>query len=73
MTTVKKLYRVMREYRYNGGIGSDRLQSTTVLYCGYDRDEARRVYHENRPADKSGSGPGSYYEQTRCQSMECDD
>lgn len=22
-----------------------------VLYCGYDRAEALRVYHENRPTD----------------------
>lgn len=29
--------------------------NTEVLYCGYDRDEARRVFHESEPADNNRS------------------
>ena len=28
---------------------------TEVLYCGYDRDEARRVFHESEPSDDNRS------------------
>jgi hypothetical protein len=37
-----------------------------VLYCGFDRDEARRVYHENEPMDRRAS-PGNYGCRTRFQ------
>lgn len=71
MVATKKLYRVERQHRYDGGSGRDRLSSTEVLYCGYDRDEARRVYHENKPRD-TYSGAGNYYYTTVCKSMVCD-
>jgi len=49
---MKKLYRVM--VRTTGslqpGSGGTTWQSN-VLYCGYDRDEAVRVYHESKPGD----------------------
>lgn len=47
---MSKLYRVIRRT-------TDSLQSTgthwssEVLYSGYDRDEARRIYHETKPSD----------------------
>jgi hypothetical protein len=58
----RKLYRIVRQRRYDGGRGADILQNQTVLYCGYDRDEAIRVYHQERGNDvKSYRGPGNYY------------
>lgn len=64
-----KLYRVIREHYYNGGTGYEQVNSTEVLYCGYDRDEAVRVYCANEPEDKHAS-PGSYGNATRFQSMD---
>lgn len=66
MTTQATLYRVQRERRYNGGGRVDEVQSVEVLYCGYDRDEARRVYHAHRPTDSRNTSPGAYYTVTKC-------
>lgn len=70
MVEVKKLYRVVRQHVYDEGC-RDTVHSSEVLYCGYDRDEARRVYHENTPRD-TYRGAGKYYYRTVCQSMRCD-
>jgi len=52
---MSKLYRVI----VTGGTPQDRDrgQETTVevLYCGYDRLEAIRVYHESHPLDFGGA------------------
>lgn len=40
-----------------------------VLYCGYDREEARRVYHEQEPADIY-RGYGSTCRETIAQAIE---
>jgi hypothetical protein len=65
MTTTKRLYRVVREYRYNGG-GCDECHSTDVLYCGYDRLEAVRIYHAN--PSTGHDIPGHHYTWVRAQS-----
>lgn len=57
------LYRVIRKSGYNGGVGCERVEGREVLYCGYDRLEALRVYHANRPVDR-GAFPGSYFTKT---------
>jgi hypothetical protein len=59
----EKLYKVVRESRYNGG-GSSQLQGTEVLYCGYDRKEAIRTYHANQSTGHNV--PGHYYTTVRC-------
>jgi len=41
-----KLYRVILTERDNSARWDE-----TVLYCGYDTDEARRVYHANEIQD----------------------
>jgi len=35
-----------------------------VLYCGYDREEAKRVYYENEPEDTQYQNYGSSFRQT---------
>jgi hypothetical protein len=62
MTDTRKLYRVVKQHRYDGGRGCDRLHGETVLYCDYDRAEAIRVYHAERSNVNQGSGAGSYYQ-----------
>lgn len=54
----QRLHKVVRRNVYYAG-GRDEYQGTPeVLYCGYDRLEAVRVYHANPPR---GNGvPGSY-------------
>ena len=48
------LYRVIR--RTTGSVQpTGTFWQNKVLYCGYDRDEARRVYHESEPTDYGGS------------------
>lgn len=61
----QRLYLVVREHRYDGGRGADVLQSSEPLYCGYDRFEAVRIYHESREMDSRYGGPGSYYKVTK--------
>jgi hypothetical protein len=39
-----------------------------VLYSGYDRDEARRIYHENKVQDYF-QGHGSPSRKTTCESI----
>ncbi len=49
-TTTKTMYRVIA--RTTGSLQpSGTCWSKTVLYCGYDRLEAARAYHESTPAD----------------------
>lgn len=58
-----RLYKVVRERRYNGGRGDERVEAVEVLYCGYDRAEAVRVHHAN-----PGSGydvPGHHFTRVR--------
>ena len=45
------LYRVVRKTTGSVQPGGDTYWNREVLYCGYDRDEARRVYHESEPSD----------------------
>ncbi len=63
-----RLYRVTQRHGSNQG-GYYQWHSTTVLYCGYDRAEAVRVYHLHAPTD-TDRGPGSPARETRCQSKE---
>jgi len=57
-----KLYRIM----ITTGTPQDRdcgqMQVAEVLYCGYDREEAARVYHASKPLDFGG---GNYTGRTR--------
>ncbi len=47
-----KLYRILRKTAGSLQPGSGQtFWNVTVLYCGYDRLEALRVYHESSPAD----------------------
>lgn len=56
MVAVKKLYRVLVKTTGSLQPGSgNTFWQTDVLYCGYDRLEAARVYHENKPRDFGGS------------------
>lgn len=71
MVATKKLYRVLRQHCYDAGTRTQ-VHSSKVLYCGYDRDEARRAYFSSTPAD-SYHGAGNYFYQTKAQSMECDE
>jgi len=71
MVATKKLYRV--SVRTTGSMQpSGTYWQTEVLYCGYDVDEARRVFHESRPLDYS-CGYGNRARETKCQSKEYDD
>jgi acyl-coenzyme A synthetase/AMP-(fatty) acid ligase len=45
-----KLYRILRKTT-NSVQPSNTYWQTEVLYCGYDRLEAIRVFHESRPRD----------------------
>lgn len=61
-----KLYRIILEHCYNGGNSNHVAQAREVLYCGYDRLEAARVYHATL-----GTGhdvPGHYYTRVVAQS-----
>ena len=61
-TQTARLYRVLKQHRYDGGRGCDRLSSQEVLYCGYDRLEAAAVYHRaSAEVATSYRGPGNYY------------
>lgn len=42
---------------------------TDVLYCGYNRLEALRVYHESAPKDY-GASYGNKARETKCQSRD---
>jgi hypothetical protein len=66
MTATTTLYRVLRQSVYNGGCGHERVQSTEVLYCGYDRLEAVRAYHAAAPAARYPC-PGNYGTDVRFQ------
>lgn len=69
MTEVKKLYRVVKEEVYDGGRGCNQVRELEVLYCGYDKDEARRKLHSH-PVEQY-RGPGNYYTRVRCLSKRC--
>ena len=62
--------RIVRKHWYNGGNGREELSSSEVLYCGYDRLLALRVYHANTPSDSNNCSPGSRYHVTVKQSKE---
>lgn len=50
----RKLYRVM--IKTTGSLQpAETFWRKEVIYCGYDRDEAVRVYHESTPTDTKGS------------------
>lgn len=59
-----RLYRIVRESCYNGG-GPTEVQGTKVLYCGYDRMEALRIFHANRPEDQGHDVPGHHFTRTK--------
>jgi hypothetical protein len=68
MTATKKLYRV--EVERSTPQDRDRGQvHVEVLYCGYDVDDARRVYHANKPSDYHRGGYTGLYQKTRCRSL----
>ncbi len=72
MNNNDKIYRVVLQHRYDGGAGADRVSDYDVLYCGYDRKEAVRVYYANQ--NKSTyHGPGNYYHRVVFQSVEASD
>ena len=51
---IMKLYRVRtKTYRNQGRYKQQ--HGTQVRYCGYDRDEAIRIYFENKGEDECGS------------------
>lgn len=60
------IYRVIRERYYDSG-RRDEVQSTEVLYCGTDRDEARVAYHRSTPTDRTETHAGDYGTRTRAQ------
>ena len=64
---MKKLYRILKKTTGSVQPGGDTFWNTTVLYCGYDLDEARRVYHESRPTDY-WCGYGNRCQETTAQS-----
>ncbi len=53
-----KLYRVLKKKTNSLQPGSSTYWTTEVLYCGYDRKEAMRIYHENKP-DETFYGYGN--------------
>jgi hypothetical protein len=65
------LYRVSVRSTHSLQPGSDDCTSWSqdILYCGYDRDEARRIYHESTPADYGGSY-GCRARETTCEVIE---
>ena len=67
-----KLYRV--KVRDTGSLqpGGASFWTTSVLYCGNDIEEARRVYHNSEPADKSG-GFGNYARETLFEKLDTSD
>jgi hypothetical protein len=73
MVVTKKLYRVSVKTTRSlqPGSGGTHWQ-WEVLYCGYDVDEARRVYHASRPLDHGGSY-GNACRETVAQSKTYDD
>jgi hypothetical protein len=70
MTATRKLYRV--SVTTDTEQDRDRGQGGTpvVLYCGYDRLEAARVYYELRAKDYNRGGYTGQERFTRCQSKE---
>jgi hypothetical protein len=69
MAATKKLYRVLVRTTSILQLGSDTHWASEVLYCGWDRDEALRVYHESRPGDY-WRGHGGRCRETKGQSKE---
>jgi hypothetical protein len=67
---MKKLYRVL--VKTTDSLQPDRSTSwqAEVVYCGYDLDEARRVYHANTPKDYF-CGYGNRRRKTVAQSKVC--
>ena len=64
-----KLYRVVRESYYDAG-NRDQIHGVEVLYCGYDREEALRVYHQHAPECRGAAGAGNYGKRVRFGSKE---
>jgi len=52
------LYRVLKRKTSSLQPGGS-FWTESVLYCGYDRDEARRVYYEALPETGGGGGYGN--------------
>lgn len=46
-----KIYRIMAMTTNSSQPSSETYWNKQVLYCGYDRLEAIRVYHESTPLD----------------------
>ena len=64
------LYRVIR--RTAGSLQpGDTYWTRDVLYCGYDRAEALRVYHEHEPTD-FGGGYGNRCQETLFEQLDTD-
>jgi hypothetical protein len=61
---MKKLYRVIAKTTDSLRPSRDyNVFETTVLYCGFDRDEALVAYHKSTPLDYS-YGYGNRYRKT---------
>ena len=61
--TNEKLYRVVK--RSTSSLQpSATFWNDEILYCDYDRDEARRIYHQNTPAEGPVFNYGSPYSKT---------
>lgn len=53
---MKILHRVIKKHTSSLQPGNGNTYwSTEVLYCGYDREEALRVYYTHKPSERSGS------------------
>ena len=65
---MSKLYRVIRR-RTESLQPAGTFWKSTVLYCGYSRDEARRAYYSHEIED-SGSGYGNPAVETICEGIE---
>ena len=52
---MEKLYRISVRSTSSLQPGGGSFWTTAVLYCGYDRDEARREYHNSEPHDDNCS------------------
>lgn len=65
-----KLYRIVARTTNSVQPGSGGTHwQTEVLYCGYDRAEALRVYHESTPRDY-WHGHGGRARETKAQSKD---
>src|ERR1700681_559375 len=60
---MKTLYRVVECFGSNQGYRHMEEHGRSVLYCGYDRLEAVRIFHESTVSDHD-RGPGSQGRET---------